>query len=73
MNPRPPILDATCGSRMIWFDKHRQGVLFCDKREVDGDAIWKGNSRTGTSIRRLNIHPDLIVDFTDMPFPDESF
>lgn len=69
----PPILDATCGSRMIHFDKTCPDVLYCDNREVDGEAIWTGSSRRGVSVRRLNIHPDRIVDFTAMPFPDESF
>lgn len=73
MNTLPPILDATCGSRMIWFDKDCPDVLFCDIREVDGEQIWKGAGRTGFSVRHLNIHPDRIVDFTSMPFPDESF
>lgn len=68
----PPILDATCGSRMIHFDPNCQDVLFCDRRECDGEAIWKGgNGRP--SVRHLNIHPDVIADFTAMPFPDESF
>lgn len=26
------ILDACCGSRMFWFDKHNPLVLFVDKR-----------------------------------------
>lgn len=69
----PPILDATCGSRMIHFDKTCPDVLYCDNREVDGEAIWTGNSRSGVSVRHLDIHPDRIVDFTAMPFPDESF
>lgn len=68
-----PILDATCGSRMIHFDKNCPDILFCDNREVEGEAIWKGNGPKGISVRRLNIHPDKIVDFTAMPFPDESF
>ena len=36
----PPILDATCGSRMIHFDKDCPDVLYMDNREVDGEAIW---------------------------------
>jgi len=58
---------------MIHFDKDCPDILYCDKREADGEAIWKGNGRAGVSVRRLNIHPDMLVDFTDMPFPDESF
>lgn len=68
-----PILDATCGSRMMWFDKNCPHVLYCDKRRIDGEAIWTGNGKNGISIRHLNIRPDRIVDFTAMPFPDETF
>lgn len=71
MKRLPPILDATCGSRMIHFDPDCPDVLFMDKREVDGEAIWK--SGDGTAVRHLNVHPDVIADFTAMPFPDESF
>lgn len=69
----PPILDATCGSRMIHFDKNCPDVLFCDNRECDGEAIWKGGNHGKPSVRHLDVHPDRIVDFTSMPFPDESF
>ena len=69
----PPILDATCGSRMIHCDPDCPDVLYVDNREVDGEAIWKGSSKIGVSVRHLNIHPDVIADFTDMPFPDSSF
>lgn len=73
MKSLPPILDATCGSRMIHFDPDCPDVLYVDNREVDGEAIWKGSSKTGVSVRHLNIHPDVIADFTAMPFPDSSF
>jgi SAM-dependent methyltransferase len=58
---------------MIHFDKECPDVLFCDNREVEGEAIWKGNGKNGTSVRHLDVHPDRIVDFTAMPFPDGSF
>ena len=25
------ILDVTCGSKTIWFDKHHPVVIYCDK------------------------------------------
>lgn len=28
------ILDTTCGSRTIWFNKNHPNVLYCDKRNV---------------------------------------
>lgn len=67
----PPILDATCGSRMIWFNKENPDALFMDCREEDDVRIWK--STKNDSARYLNVHPDILADFTAMPFPDESF
>lgn len=66
-----PVLDATCGSRMIWFDHDDQRALFVDRREVQDEAIW--TSGNGQVTRYLTIEPDVIADFTDMPFPDNSF
>jgi SAM-dependent methyltransferase len=60
----PAVLDACCGSRMMWFDKTDPRALFIDNREethlIDGRAP-------------LVISPDTVADFTAMPFPDESF
>jgi len=58
------VLDATCGSRMIWFDKQNPDVLYMDNREL---------TTTLCDGRVLNIKPDVIADFRDMPFPDETF
>ena len=58
------ILDACCGSRMFWFDKKNPAVLFCDIRKED-HILCDG--------RKLNIEPDVIADFRDLPFGDESF
>jgi hypothetical protein len=55
---------------MFWFDKSDQRCLFVDKRReshILPDSSSKGGSRS------LVIEPDMLVDFTDMPFPDESF
>lgn len=59
-----PILDACCGSRMFWFDKNNPNVLFCDNRELQ-DTLCDGRS--------LEIKPDLLCDFTNLPFPDNRF
>lgn len=65
------VLDATCGSRMIWFDKNDERCLFVDCREVEDEAIWKSGKGFGT--RKLSIKPDIVSDFTSLPFEDESF
>ena len=66
-----PILDATCASRMMWFDKNNPLCLYVDKRELDTEVIWK--SYDGKSVRYCSIHPDVVADFTDLPFEDETF
>lgn len=59
------ILDACCGSRMFWFDKENKDVLFMDNRTVDNELLIDN--------RRLTVNPDVLADFTAMPFEDESF
>lgn len=58
------ILDACCGSRMFWFDKQNDDVLFMDKRELN-DTLCDGRS--------LEVKPDIVGDFRNMQFEDESF
>lgn len=58
------ILDACCGSRMFWFDKQNPNVLFADIRDEE-HTLCDG--------RKLEIHPDVVADFRNMPFPDASF
>lgn len=70
-SPEKKILDVTCGSRTIWFDKHHPAALYCDNRQEYETRIWK--SRDGTAERVCTVNPDVLCDFTDLPFPDESF
>lgn len=65
------ILDVTCGSRSIWFDKHHPAAVYCDIREEDDIQIWK--SEDGRSEQRLSVKPDIICDFTNLPFPSNTF
>lgn len=58
------ILDACCGSRMFWFDRKNPDVLFADIRN---------ESHTLCDGRDLEIKPDLEMDFTQMPFEDNTF
>lgn len=58
------ILDVTCGSKMMWFDKTNPDVLFADKR-TESHILCDG--------RALEINPDIEMDFTNMPFADDSF
>jgi len=64
------ILDACCGSRMFWFDKSNPDVLFADIRN---ETVEAKDSSCKSGIRTISIIPDLIMDFRDMPFKDNTF
>ena len=58
------VLDACCGSRMFWFDKNDDRVMFVDKRReslIDRDG------------RRVVVDPDVLGNYADLPFDDNSF
>lgn len=63
--PEVPILDACCGSRMFWFDKHNPNAVFMDNRTLE--PVKMANRAT------LEVKPDWVADFRDMPFGDNSF
>ena len=59
------ILDAACGGRCFWFNKHHPNTLYIDKRRAE-----KGHSH----LRKNHcIIPDKIMDFTNLEFSDGSF
>lgn len=58
------ILDACCGGKMFYFDKNDPRVLFQDIRKVK-TTLCDG--------RTFEVNPDVVADFTDMPYPDASF
>lgn len=65
------ILDATCGSRMIWFNKNNDLAVYMDERELQDEKIW--TSGNGLATRKVTIKPDVVASFTDIPFEDETF
>ncbi len=60
-----PILDAACGGKMFYFDKKDPRVLFQDIRSFKDKDIYNG--------RTFSVEPDVVADFTSMPYPDDSF
>lgn len=58
------ILDACCGPRMFWFDKHHPNAVYMDIRREEFTAC---------DGRHIKVDPDLLGDFRNMPFEDESF
>lgn len=71
MFEKKPVLDATCGSRMIWFRKNNELAVFVDKREMDEERIW--TSGNGLGVRTCTIKPDVLASFENLPFEDETF
>ena len=64
MSAYQPVLDPACGGRMFWFDKSDDRVLFGDVR----DESWELCDG-----RRFEVKPDILMDYRDLPFPDETF
>ena len=58
------VLDPCCGSRMFFFDKQNPNTVYGDIRQ-ESHVLCDG--------RTLNITPDVIMDFRDLPFSDETF
>lgn len=63
------ILDVTCGARGIWFDKNHPAAVYCDRRREHFNGVFGTKPRK----RNIDIEPDVICDFTDLPFGDNSF
>ena len=49
---------------MFWFDRENENTVFMDNREFE-DTLCDG--------RRLKVSPNIVADFRQIPFPDESF
>ncbi|RHH55549.1 class I SAM-dependent methyltransferase [Enterococcus casseliflavus] len=58
------ILDACCGSRMFWFDKENPNVTYMDIRQ-EYEELETGHV--------VNVNPDIVGDFRDMPFESDTF
>lgn len=58
------VLDACCGGRAFWFDKNNQDTIYMDIREVE-TVLCDG--------RTYKVKPDIIADFREMPFNENSF
>ena len=58
------VLDPCCGSRMMWFNKKDERCIYGDKRQ-EKTVLCDG--------RTLEVNPDILMDFTKMPFDDNTF
>lgn len=64
MSTKQRVLDPCCGSRMFWFDRTNADAIFGDIRK---------ESHTLCDGRQLVIAPDVVMDFTALPFEDGRF
>lgn len=58
------ILDMCCGSKMFWFDRADERVMFCDIR-TENTTLCDGRS--------FVVEPDIIADFRNLPFENDTF
>lgn len=65
MSKEKKILDPCCGSKMFWFDKNNPNVEFCDIRKLEQTEYYPG--------RYIEVNPDTVCDFTELPFMDNTF
>jgi len=66
------ILDPSCGSRMMWFNRGHEAVCFGDKRHETLTLIDRSHGKQDGT-RTLCIEPDALMDFRDIPYPDNTF
>jgi hypothetical protein len=59
------ILDPASSMRSFYFDKKDERVLFGDIREDETHLL--------TNNQTIHIKPDQVMDFRNIPYPDESF
>ena len=67
----PPVLDACCGSRMFWFDKRDERAIYADRRTGTKNMDVGTPSTKGRT--PVVIAPDVLQDFTEMQFGDDTF
>ena len=58
------ILDACCGSRMFYYDRNNTHTVYMDNRRLN-TVLCDG--------RTLHINPDIIGDFRNIQFENETF
>lgn len=56
---------------MMWFDQQDQRCLFGDRR--DESLLVTDRTHRADGTRALSIHPDVRMDFRQLPFMDASF
>ena len=65
MSEKKAVLDICCGGRMMWFNKSNPLAIYTDKRK-ETVSNWNYD-------RKLEVCPDVICDFAELPFVNDSF
>jgi len=68
----PAVLDACCGSRMMWFDKADPRAVFGDCR-AETITVTDRSHGNASGVRTLRIEPDVLMDFRAIPYPGGNF
>ncbi len=69
-NKQKIILDACCGGRMMWFNKHHPNTIYIDNRSK---TVWKNSSKKPLKGTKTEIKPDIVMDFRDLKFENNTF
>ncbi|AIA76264.1 methyltransferase [Halomonas campaniensis] len=66
------ILDPCCGGRMMWHNRTNPAVVFGDCRS-ETITVTDRSHGNADGTRTLVIEPDVLLDFRDLPHPNNSF
>ena len=66
------VLDACCGSRMMWLDRQHPDVVFGDRRSETLTVTDRSHGNEN-GVRTLSIEPDVMLDFRALPYQDGTF
>lgn len=72
MSQLPPVLDPASGGRMMYFDRTDRRVLFGDRRH-ETLTVTDRSHGNASGTRTIHVHPDMLMDFRALPFPDKAF
>lgn len=71
MSQLPSVLDPASGGRMMYFDRKSPAVLFGDQRH-ETLTVTDRSHGNASGTRTIHVHPDMLMDFRALPFPDQS-
>lgn len=61
------VLDPCCSSRMFWFEKNLDFVLYGDVRSVPERIVGHGRNA-----RKFKVEPEIVMSFKNMPIDSDS-